>query len=98
VDEKCEACMKNPANSPRLIITKNMLRLASIISITATVVTTLMALLANPILLYFLSDFVVKVLGLHAGTLCALCGVEAIQLRQPSNKNNSSHNTNTAKH
>jgi len=80
--EKCEACIKNPANSPKLIITKNVLRLASIVSITLSVMMALAAVLSSPLLLYFLADFVLKLLGVHASTLCALCGVEAVQLRQ----------------
>lgn len=62
------------AENARVVITKNMLKLAAIVSITVTALYSLMNVGFGALLV---KDIVIQILSIQSGTLVSLCGLEA---------------------
>lgn len=58
----------------KLVVTRNMLKLAAIISITATVMYSLTTIGLGA---FFMKDVILQLVSIQSGTLVSLCGIEA---------------------
>jgi len=68
---------------PHIYITKNMLKLAGIISITLNCLYAMHLYGSNPVLILLSADILIRLLGLLCGSIGAIVGAEVVGNRQP---------------